>query len=259
MDPKTRKAVEGVIKAAMERVIERVLDEDPFDGVKHEREKPLYAALVPEPIFKASHFERRFVTPFGGVWEKLACVVGENRFGAASTQHMIRGRIREGRLERIQRILDDLERRVVEPNWQEELKSIRAASGNWRDVSVNCDVFVSKSLDSPGYAFELKAPLANSDQTKVSKEKLLKLYCMEPCGILNAYFALPYNPYGKKRDYDWSFPKRWFDMQNDPCVLIGKELWSLLGGKGTYKDILGVATEIGQRYKKRIQKEYLKT
>jgi hypothetical protein len=29
--------------------------------------KPLYAALVPDEIFKGSDFERRFVTPFGDV------------------------------------------------------------------------------------------------------------------------------------------------------------------------------------------------
>ena len=56
-------------------------------------------------------------------------------------------------------------------------------------------------------AFELKAPLPNSDQTKVSKEKLLKLYSMEPLQIDEAYYALPYNPYGSRQNYSWSFPQ----------------------------------------------------
>lgn len=40
--------------------------DDPFIKEKHHANKPLYAALVPDEIFKGSHFERRFVTPFGG-------------------------------------------------------------------------------------------------------------------------------------------------------------------------------------------------
>jgi len=72
---KSEKVVAGVktlVADLMERVMNRVLIEDPFKVDKHRAAKPLYAALVPDEIFKGSHFERRFVTPFGGVWEKLA-------------------------------------------------------------------------------------------------------------------------------------------------------------------------------------------
>ena len=119
-------------------------------------------------------------------------------------------------------------------------------------MSVNCDVFVSTSPEAPGLAFELKAPQPNSDQTKVSKEKLLKLLCMEPRGVTAAYFALPYNPYGEKRLYNWSFPMRWFDMQNDECVLIGDELWTRVGGAGTYDEIIRIAQAVGLRYRRQI-------
>lgn len=55
----------------MDRVMNKVLITDPFVVEKHHASKPLYAALVPDEIFKGSHFERRFVTPFGSIWEKL--------------------------------------------------------------------------------------------------------------------------------------------------------------------------------------------
>ena len=42
------------------------------------------------------------------------------------------------------------------------------------------------------YAFELKGPLPNSDQTKVSKEKMFKLLAMNPKTVDFAYYALPY-------------------------------------------------------------------
>ena len=68
-------AINSVISELMERVMNRVLITDPFIKEKHRANKPLYSALVPDEIFKSSHFERRFVTPFGGVWEKLAQAV----------------------------------------------------------------------------------------------------------------------------------------------------------------------------------------
>ena len=46
----------------MTRVMAKVLVEDPFIKEAHHSKKPLYAALVPDEIFKGSHFERRFVT-----------------------------------------------------------------------------------------------------------------------------------------------------------------------------------------------------
>ena len=69
MNQKRNLAINRVISELMERVMDRVLITDPFIKEKHRANKPLYSALVPDEIFKGSHFERRFVTPFGGVWE----------------------------------------------------------------------------------------------------------------------------------------------------------------------------------------------
>ena len=107
------------------------------------------------------------------------------------------------------------------------------------------------------YAFELKAPLPNSDQTKVSKEKILKLYSMEPRQVDGAFYALPYNPFGKRENYSWAFPARWFDMKNDEVVLIGNEFWEKIGGLGTYKAFIDAVNEIGKGYKDRIYREFL--
>lgn len=69
---KVAAAIQEAVSTMMDRVMHKVLVEDPFIKEKHHSLKPLYAALVPDEIFKGSHFERRFVTPFGGVWERLA-------------------------------------------------------------------------------------------------------------------------------------------------------------------------------------------
>ena len=240
----------------------RVLVEDPFIEEKYHADKPLYAALVPDEIFKGSHFERRFVTPFGRAWERLAIVAAENGLGKGLQGYNVSGNIREGRLRRIQEVLDWLEhpekgKNRIKPNWNKELAYVLEGKGELIPVQVVCDIYAEDVINQRKYTFELKAPLPNSDITKVSKEKLLKLYCMEPRVIDEAYFALPYNPYGARENYSWSFPARWFNMKEDGVVLIGDEFWEKIGGIGTYQSFISAVNEIGPHYKERIYREYL--
>lgn len=254
--------IKRVVKELMDRVMDKVLIQDPFIKEKHHSSKPLYAALVPDEIFKGSHFERRFVTPFGGVWEKLAQVVAEEYHGHCETGKTIIGEVGAERLRRIQEVLNRLEHRKkgkerVMPDWDEELRYVLAGKGKPIPTSVVCDIYIESKKTKKKYAFEVKAPLPNSDQTKVSKEKMFKLLAMEPSRVDFAFYALAYNPYGKKKDYNWSFPMRWFDMHNDESVLIGNEFWELIGGKGTYKNFISEINSLGKEYRERVYREFL--
>ena len=258
-----KKTIQKVIIDLMERVMSKVLETDPFIPDEHKAKKPLYAALVPDEIFKGAHFERRFVTPFGKVWEKLAVVAAETGLGRGVLSHRIDGTVKAERLRRISEVLNKLEhskgrgKKKTRPDWDTELAYILKGGGDKIPVSVICDVYAEDMANNKKYAFELKAPLPNSDQTKVSKEKILKLYCMEPLQINEAYYALPYNPYGRKEDYGWSFPARWFNMKEDKVVLIGEEFWDKIGGLGTYQSFIEAVNEIGGEYKERIYREFL--
>jgi hypothetical protein len=256
-----KKAIQDVIKMMMDRVMDKVLVDDPFIKEEHKAKRPLYAALVPDEIFKGSHFERRFVTPFGRAWEQLAMVAATEGLGFGSMGQRINGVIKAERLRRIQQVLNWLEHPTNgerrRPDWTTELEYVMEGGGKDVPVTVICDVFAMDKEQRTRYAFELKAPLPNSDQTKVSKEKLLKLYAMEPLQITGAYYALPYNPYGSRDQYGWSFPARWFNMKKDEVVLIGDEFWEKIGGIGTYQAFIAAINEIGKEYKDRIYREYL--
>lgn len=257
-----KEAIQRVIKELMDVVMTKVLVTDPFIEEEHHSKKPLYAALVPDEIFKGSHFERRFVTPFGNVWEKLAVVAANYGLGFGEKGHRIDGFVREGRLHRIQEVLNKLEHsgkdeEKARPDWEDELRYILGGNGELIPTTVISDVYAEDKKDGKRFAFELKAPLPNSDQTKVSKEKILKLYCMEPRQVDYAYYALPYNPYKTKENYSWSFPQRWFNMQKDEVVLIGNEFWDKIGGVGTYNAFISAVNELGVTYKDRIYRDYL--
>ena len=255
-------AICNIVQSLMENVMDRVLVTDPFVAEEHHAKKPLYAALVPDEIFKGSHFERRFVTPFGTAWEKLAMAVGNVHHGKCTKGASVEGTIGKERLRRIQEVLNRLEHGVngkkkQKPNWDEELAYILAGGGEPIPISVTCDILINSDLTGETYAFELKGPLPNSDQTKVSKEKMFKLLAMDGTPVQHAYYALPYNPYSKRENYEWSFPGRWFNMKEDSCVLIGEELWDLIGGEGTYQLFISEINKLGAHYKERIYREFL--
>lgn len=254
--------IKELIQSMMDRVLIRVLEEDPFILEQHYSSKPLYAALVPDEIFKGSHFERRFVTPFGRVWEKLAVLSAKYGLGYSELGKTISGNIPQERLRRISEILANLEHPSKEkkrktPNWSEELSYILEGQGKLLPTQVVCDVYAEDVNAQKKYAFELKSPLPNSDITKVSKEKIFKLYSMEPRIIDGAFFVLPYNPYGKRENYAWTFPMRWFNMRSDSVVLIGEEFWDFIGGIGTYQMFISEINKLGLEYKNRIYREYL--
>lgn len=255
-------AIRSVVTDLMDRVMNKVTVVDPFIKEDHRLRRPLYAALVPDEIFKGSHFERRFVTPFGGVWEKLAVVVAREFHGHCEMGHRISGTVGKESLRRIQETLARLEHPEkgaarTKPDWVAEMAYIRAGGGQPIPVDVVCDIYIESQETGLRYAFEMKGPLPNSDQTKVSKEKMFKLMAMSPTSVDHAFYALPYNPYGRKEDYAWGFPARWFDMRNDESVLIGGEFWDLIGGEGTYANFIREVNLLGREYRERIYTEYL--
>lgn len=256
------RAVKEVVRTMMDRVMDKVLYTDPFVPEKHRANKPMYAALVPDEIFKGSHFERRFVTPFGSVWEKLAVAVATEYHGHCSQGHTIEGTVGDISLRRIQEVLNRLEHKVggkgqARPDWESELGYILQGGGKPIPVSVTSDIFIDSALTGQKYAFELKAPLPNSDQTKVSKEKMFKLMAMKEHPVDHAFYALVYNPYGRRSEYGWVFPQRWFNMQADESVLIGDEFWDLIGGVNTYQRFIREINALGREYKERIYREFL--
>jgi len=80
---------------------------------------------------------------------------------------------------------------------------------------------------------------------------------MDNSQVTGAFYALPYNPYGKRKDYKWGFPMRWFNMHTDKSVLIGNEFWDMIGGNGTYENFVKEINLLGKEYRERIYKEFL--
>lgn len=128
---KLTNAIQHIIKSLIYNVMHKVPVDDPFIAKIHRVKKTLYAALVPDEIFKESHFERRFVTPFVNAWGKLAIAAASAVSIKAEQGHTIEGVIPSGRLKRITSVLNQLEHPILNKNgrkiklkWNYELKYI---------------------------------------------------------------------------------------------------------------------------------------
>jgi len=202
---KTEELIIKIISRFMDNVLSRRLVDEPWNYEDYKKKLPFHIALVPEEIWKSAKFERSFVTSLGMIgWEKIAKVKG-----FAECNFKIEWKIEHNRLNKIYKILNELERNERKPNWNQELKEIFSEPKSELDhTTVIADLYIEDTRKKRKLCCEIKSPLPNSDQTKVSKEKLLKLYSLENSPISRAYFALPFNPFGSKEKYNHPFPFR---------------------------------------------------
>lgn len=256
---KTENNIKEVLKRFMEGVLQRRLIDEPWDYKDYSAKLPFHVALVPEEIWKSAKFERSFVTSLGMIgWEEIARVIAEDKKGIARRSESVVGKIYATRLTKIHQILRELEHGGRKPNWVNEIKEIQSVRGDKLiEVKVVADLYVEDTDTGEKFCFEIKSPKPNSDQTKVSKEKILQLLNFESPKINGAYFALPFNPYGSKEKYNHPHPFRWFNMREDEVVLMTESFWDFLGEEGAHKALIKVFEEVGQAYRDRIKKEYL--
>lgn len=246
--PEVKPRLETLVREMMVGLMAS-LDRNPFD-LDDLNSSQAFHTLLPELIFRAARVERRFVTRIGRLWERVARMVGEDAMGYAVNGKKIEGTIGNDRSGRIREVVAG--RLPGTPDWEAELAYVLEVGGEPIDVTVTCDVFVSTDEDAPGLAFELKSPKPNKGQALDARRQLLTLYAMEPRVITDAYFGLPYNPYGSREEYEWPHIRRVFDVKNDPRLLIGDELWEVIGRREVFGELMEVIREIDTEFHRAI-------
>jgi len=248
----------------MDIIINRRVNQEPFNEEELLKKNPFGARLVPEEIWKGSKFERSFVTVQGQIgFERIAIILAKQFHIDAQQNYSTEGEYSQGEDNEIHRIIDNLDHpqkgQKRNPDWKSEIEKINNAK-NDEIISrqVVSDIWIK--MEDKELFIELKAPKPNKDQCKVSKEKLFKIHCIktrenEPHEV---YFALPYNPFGLvKESYNWRFAFNYFDMLNSNVVLIGKEFWDYIGNEGVFEELLDLFEEVGEEIKTKIKNEYL--
>ena len=210
--------------------------------------RPFHTALLSEDAIFWSAFERSFSTSFGQrVIEEIAKIVAI-AYGAENAERQVETHIT------IDAAYDDAihdhiqaarENRLNAYAWNICYPEILATqpSGRTKEIRVISDMWWQKNgVDN---YVSLKTVKPNIDQTAIAKEDCLHLKIANP--NCNAYFGLPYNPYGEsKADYAFNPPMKIFDFHNDSVVLIGRELWDTIGDSGCYDELIEIANSVGQ-------------
>ena len=105
-------------------------------------------------------------------------------------------------------------------------------------------MYIEDFGDGPLF-IELKSPLPNLDIAAESKRKILYyLLIMDRKGVegAQAHLGLTYNPFISREDYAHSYTKQIMDMERQ--VLMGSELWDMIGGPGTYAKLLEIIEDV---------------
>lgn len=256
MEDITKTQITKLIKDYIAAVTKRRFVDEPWIKEQELINSPFSVRLVPATIWKSSKYERSFVTGFGGLYEKMAYLIGADAWGKAEMQYVRKLDISEPQSQHIQEILSGLERKRASdsvrrrPNWETETSQLRNLSeGKEKVVEVNSDLYLFDREANQQAFIELKAPKPNKDQSKVSKEKMLKVYCGTYDGDVDTdiLFALPFNPWGERKAYAHSFPMSYFDMHNSPAVLMGKEFWNYVGrSENTWTELMELVEDIGK-------------
>lgn len=258
MDLNTINEIEVVISQMMDRILLKRMVTEPFDAASIEANNPFGFRLVPIEIWKASKFERSFVTSLGQMgFEKLAKIIAEGTGAVAENQHIEHLTINTWRKEKIDDLLRIQRRSERLPNWRNELNEILSLDNQrYENIDVRFDLYIQRQNGREEF-YSLKTVKPNLDQTEIAKKDMLYTRAVKDCDV---YFALPFNPAGEGGNYRdaHSMPFQIFDMNRDESVLIGSSFWNKVGAdENTYNELLEIFERVGQRYSSRIRHDYL--
>ncbi len=245
MDKKIEEQIENIFYKCVDGAIKRTQNNKTF--------RPFHEALLTRELVSASAFERSFSTSFGqGPIEEISEVVAKNNGFKTERQKTVLVNIYKGALNEIERIISNLRNGDTKPNWENEVARINAhQKGDTEVRRVISDLYLTKGTKEVFISIKTVKP--NLDQTEIAKRDLLLLKAHDK--KYETYFGLFYNPGGTKRNqYNWNLPSKIFDMERDPCVLIGSDYWDYLGGKGSYNELLKIFAKVGEYTREQIFK-----
>jgi hypothetical protein len=213
---------------------------------------PFLAKLMQDNEKVASYsFIQSLLTTLGmSIYEEVARIIAEPNFDIAKTGYDVEGEISNEENSVISKILQEIKNKTRKANKEDEIAEIlKCKSKDGRKIKVRADLFLKKGDDE--YYIEIKTAKPNIDVFAKSKEKLLQWIALRKKKV-NTILAIPYNPYHPE-------PYSRFTMQGfldeEKELYVAEKFWELLGGKGTYKEVLDIFDEVGKEFKSKIQEK----
>ena len=213
---------------------------------------PFLAKLMQDSEQVASYsFIHSLSTMLGmSIYEKIAKIVAIPQYDVVETSYDVDGKISNEENQIISKILQEIKNGTRKVDRDQEIKEILSCkSTNNREMKIRADLYLKKGKEE--YFIEIKTAKPNIDVFNKSKQKLLEWVALRKKPV-NCILAIPYNPY-------YPEPYTRFTMQGyideEKELYVADKFWELLGGKGTYKEILDIFDEVGKEFKIKIQEK----
>ena len=166
----------------------------------------------------------------------------------AERGYRVRGLVTAKAIKRIEDITNGIGSGGMKSKYPELVQEIisLSKSGNAVERVSIADLYV-ETKSGEEWFFEIKSPKPNKGQCLEATGRLLQIQAITHAKYpkAKAFYATAYNPYGvEKSTYRHSFVVNYMDLANE--VLIGKEFWDMVGGKGTYEEVLSIYQEVGK-------------
>ncbi|MYA87817.1 MAG: TdeIII family type II restriction endonuclease [Boseongicola sp. SB0662_bin_57] len=245
---KTRQHIKGYLEGFLQRMVEEKLESgfDPKELRPPRQEspsgnlKPFHESLLPDGLLSITEFERSFSTKLGTTFEEVARLIASDNHRYAERGRRVEGFISLKAIKRIEEIVSEIGSGGMHSRYRTFVKEILGLTGDGEQVERTsiADLYIKKEDNTELY-IEIKSPKPNKGQCLEATGRLLQIHGItyKQYPKVEAYFASAYNPWGiAKSTYSHSFSINYMDLKNE--VLIGKEFWELVGGAGTYEEVL---------------------
>lgn len=248
------------IKGFLEGFIQNMIDEKTESGfdptqLRPSRQasgkgdlKPFHESLLPDGLLTISEFERSFSTRLGTTFEECARLIALDHHKDAKRGYRVAGKISLQAIRRIEEIRNEIDANGMASGYLglvEEIVAI-AGQGESEERANTADLYIEK-IDGTELFFEIKSPKPNKGQCLEVTRRQLEIHgtTHEKYPKVIAYIAFAHHPWGvDKSTYKHSPALGYLDLEDE--VLIGKEFWELVGGVGTYKEVLEIYQEVGR-------------
>lgn len=198
----------------------------------------------------AYSFIHSLATTLGmSIYEKISEIVASTNYDEVKTAYDVEGEISNEENSVISQILQEIKNGTRTANKEQEIKEILKCNNNngSRKIKVRADLFLKKGNDE--FYIEIKTAKPNIDVFVKSKQKLLEWVALRKKKV-NTILAIPYNPYHPE-PYSRFTMQGYLDEEKE--LYVAEKFWKLLGGEGTYKEILDIFDEVGKEFKEKIQ------
>jgi hypothetical protein len=240
MNSKTKAAVKEILKSFALAILK-----DKYNADEIKRAFPFHTMFFDDVGIIAFKRERSIVTKAGTkLYPTLAKTIAADRYNDVATNKRIIAKTSKDRVNMIGTIVDGLRNKSKKPDHTQEMKSILSLSdGDDEEIRVIADLYIGDHEGGPLFS-ELKSPKPNIDICAETKSKLLRFKTGLDGKNPQAFLAFPYNPYVTRKDYKWWATPTVMDMDRE--VLMGDEFWDLIGGPGTFDEMLQIIEVVKQ-------------